>query len=503
MKKLLWLTVGGLVMTMVLVVVQWQTSRRSRAMLERTLALERVARQTESIETNMMQMSDSMRGFLLDPTRREEWDQKLKADEALVAAVKAVQQSTQDAKLLELVSAIGKLDEERLNPTENKVLELTTKDRKAAVRAYFDEYLPIRKEQMQLVDALRQAATDTSNEFARTETSDLDRRTAWILWFCGGAIAIGAIGVAWSAWATLRLQNRMKRTADALGAGADEVFNAARQLSESAQALSRESSTQAASLEETSASMTEITAMTTTNAQHASDATRLMQDVQQRVTDTNTALAAMVTSMHEIKESSDKMSRIMRTVDEISFQTNILALNAAVEAARAGEAGLGFAVVAEEVRRLAQRSAEASRDTAGLIELSIATTSQGATRLEAVGTAIQAIDSGVRQTQSLIASVTTASREQADGTTQVTQTVQHMETGTQQVAAIAEANAASSEELQAQAEATQALVGELQELVGLRRARERADDDAMSPPAVIASTRAVRAERRPVRARVA
>ena len=127
--------------------------------------------------------------------------------------------------------------------------------------------------------------------------------------------------------------------------------------------LSRGATEQAASLEETSASMEEMASMTRRNAENAAQATRLVSDVAQQVTESNGALGEMVMSMAAIKESSNKVAKIIKTIDEIAFQTNILALNAAVEAARAGEAGMGFAVVADEVRSLAQRSAQAAGDT--------------------------------------------------------------------------------------------------------------------------------------------
>ena len=133
----------------------------------------------------------------------------------------------------------------------------------------------------------------------------------------------------------------------------------------SAQSIAQGASEQAASLEETSASLEEMASMTRRNADHAAQAASLVTGVARQVDDSNAAFSGMVASMSAIRESSDKVSRIIKTIDEIAFQTNILALNAAVEAARAGEAGMGFAVVADEVRTLAQRSARAAKDTEG------------------------------------------------------------------------------------------------------------------------------------------
>ena len=137
-------------------------------------------------------------------------------------------------------------------------------------------------------------------------------------------------------------------------------------MSDIAQALSKGATEQAASLEETSASMEEMAAMTRANAESTRQATALMVEVSDQVASSDKVLIEMLASMTDIAESSQRVSKIIKTIDEIAFQTNILALNAAVEAARAGDAGMGFAVVAEEVRSLAQRSATAARDTARL-----------------------------------------------------------------------------------------------------------------------------------------
>jgi methyl-accepting chemotaxis protein/methyl-accepting chemotaxis protein-1 (serine sensor receptor) len=176
----------------------------------------------------------------------------------------------------------------------------------------------------------------------------------------------------------------------------------------------------------------------------------------------------MVTSMTAIKESSDKVARIIKTIDEIAFQTNILALNAAVEAARAGEAGMGFAVVADEVRGLAQRSAQAAHDTAKLIEESITNVNQGHTRVGEVSGAMDAIAESASFVRNLIDQVSVASRQQAQGVEQVAQAIAQMEKVTQTTAATAEESAAASEELSAQAETAKEIVRSLESLAGGR-----------------------------------
>lgn len=294
------------------------------------------------------------------------------------------------------------------------------------------------------------------------------------------AVAIGA-RVKWITWLVLLLSvalgsgvlfffvrslNRALREAVAeLSEGAGQVASASAQVASSSQALAQGSSEQAASLEETSASSEEITSMTRKNAENSATAAGLMTDVDHRVTEGNQTLEQMVQSMQEITGSSDKISKIIKVIDEIAFQTNILALNAAVEAARAGEAGMGFAVVADEVRSLAQRSAQAAKDTAALIEESIAKSNQGSTRLQRVAEVIRAITASTVKVKTLVDEVNLGSQEQARGIEQISKAIAQMDQVTQNTAASAEQSASASQELSAQAEAMKHAVRKLSQLV--------------------------------------
>ena len=199
----------------------------------------------------------------------------------------------------------------------------------------------------------------------KAEAAAANARNRWMT-FALIALALGMGGLV--LFVVRGISRALGQVAGEFSEGAEQVASAASQVSSSSQQLAQGASEQAASLEETSASSEEINSMTRKNTENAGTAAQLMANTAQQVEDANRRLDQMVASMKDINASSDKISKIIKVIDEIAFQTNILALNAAVEAARAGEAGMGFAVVADEVRNLAQRCAQAAKDTAGLIE---------------------------------------------------------------------------------------------------------------------------------------
>jgi methyl-accepting chemotaxis protein len=273
-----------------------------------------------------------------------------------------------------------------------------------------------------------------------------------------------------------------------LTAGAGQVASAAEQLSGASQSMSQDANSQAAALEETSASMEEMASMTRQNADHSHQGAELMGEVDRHVTASEGVLHAMIASMQGIQESTSKVSRIIKTVDEIAFQTNILALNAAVEAARAGEAGMGFAVVADEVRNLAQRALQAAKDTSVLIEAAISNAREGDERVREVSMVITAISGSVGQAKRLVDEVSSASRQQTQGIDQVSKAILELEQLTQRTAANSEESAAASEELSSQAELTMNVVARLNALVGARansaasQGKGRPEDPLVVPP---------------------
>ena len=291
--------------------------------------------------------------------------------------------------------------------------------------------------------------------------------------------------------AILRVLNDISSS---LNAGSRQTTAAAGQVSASSQSLAEGSTEQAASLEETSASLEEISGMTKRNAENAQRAKELAGNARQAADTGVTDMNAMKTAMGEIKASSDDIAKIIKTIDEIAFQTNILALNAAVEAARAGEAGAGFAVVADEVRSLAQRATNAAKETAGKIEGAITKTGQGVQISNKVAASLEEIATRARQVDELVVEIATASTEQNQGIVQVSQAITQMDQVTQSNAANAEESASAAEELNAQAHAMEDVVRELLKLSGNSKAANATEaKPAIEQPSLFHSSTATKA----------
>jgi len=279
-------------------------------------------------------------------------------------------------------------------------------------------------------------------------------------------LAIGLAVVGSIAFVVRGIAIQLRTIASNLSDGASQIASGSGQVSSSSQTLAEGASQQAASLEETSASAEEVSAMTRQNASNTGQVAQLMTTVDHRVADGNSTLALMIASMRQISASSGKISKIIKVIDEIAFQTNILALNAAVEAARAGEAGMGFAVVADEVRNLAQRSAQAAKDTAALIEESIATSNEGSIQLQKVADVVGSITEAASKVKVLVDEVNIGSQEQANGIEEIARSLTEIDKVTQGNAAAAEESASASEQMSAQAQSLAQIVDELRAMVG-------------------------------------
>ena len=278
---------------------------------------------------------------------------------------------------------------------------------------------------------------------------------------------------------TLPLEEAIKGLATA----SEQVSSASSEVSSSSQTLAEGSSMQAASIQETSSSLEEIAAQTKQNSENANQANRSMKETSEIVDSGVESMKRMVSAINTIMESSNETSKIVKTIDEIAFQTNLLALNAAVEAARAGEAGKGFAVVAEEVRNLAQRSAEAARNTSELIEQSQVNAKNGVEVADEVAGQLISINDSSEAIETLIAEIAAASHEQTQGINQVSNSMSEMDK-------VVQSNAANSEETASAAKELSSLGAELEQMVkGLRvlvgngsRAKEKLQIQQASKP---------------------
>ena len=247
--------------------------------------------------------------------------------------------------------------------------------------------------------------------------------------------------------------------------GSTQVESSANQVAATGQSLAQGSTEQAASLEETAAALEEVSSMTKHNAENANQASTLATTVEELSKQGSDAVTQMMQSISDISIASIETSQIIKNIDEIAFQTNLLALNAAVEAARAGDAGKGFAVVAEEVRNLAQRSAQAAKDTASKIKKSKELAEKGETVSKVVEKKLQDIRNSACKSSELVREISAASNEQAKGVEEVNTAVSQLDQVTQSNAAAAEESAASAEELLSQSKTIQDIVNELSAII--------------------------------------
>jgi methyl-accepting chemotaxis protein len=297
----------------------------------------------------------------------------------------------------------------------------------------------------------------------QTRTSEEQKQAEWMVLIVS---TVGVLAAFVFAFVIIRNVTRpIARVATALAEDSDRTASAAMQMLKASQGMADGSSQQAASLEETSSSLEEMASMTKRNAEAAHAAKALADEARQTADLGANDMETMKSAMGAIKASSAEISKIIKTIDEIAFQTNILALNAAVEAARAGEAGLGFAVVADEVRNLAQRSAQAARETADKISDSGAKSEQGVRISEKMASNLAGIVEKTRRLNEMIAEIAQASNEQSQGIAQINNAVSHMDKVTQGNASLAEETASSSEELRIQAEQVKQAVAELMRMV--------------------------------------
>jgi len=239
-----------------------------------------------------------------------------------------------------------------------------------------------------------------------------------------------------------------------------QVSTGAKQVADGAQSLAQGSTQQAASVQELSSSIADIANKTKENAEIANKTSSLSNTIRQSAEKGSHQMDDMISAVQEINDASQSISKIIKTIDDIAFQTNILALNAAVEAARAGQHGKGFAVVAEEVRNLASKSAEAAKDTGDMIQNSMEKAELGSQIAGETASSLKEIVSGISESSAMIAEIARSSEEQSGAISQVNIGIDQVAQVVQQNSATAEQSAAASEQMSSQSSILEELISQ-------------------------------------------
>lgn len=459
------LTLAPLLLTAVVVILLTRASLRSNA--QDLIAARRVKELTVSALALLLTQDDASKELLIDMQSIEASQRKIAAYDQGRKTFDQMRTLTRSARLTALIAELEVLDDKKLRAIDTHVLEVMGEGKAEEARTiYFKEYGPVRAQ----FEATLRKLGDEAEAIAVAEAKRMDDRNTSALRDISTALASGLMFVGLIMLAVTRHVNRcLRETTSLLEREAATTSKSIKVLSVTSNSLARGAGEVANALNNTGDSMKSVFGMTRHNAQTAAEANELTKQARSAAEKGTRDMEAMSTALGEIKRSSNGISTIIKTINEIAFQTNILALNAAVEAARAGEAGLGFAVVAEEVRSLAQRSAKAASETSDRIQDSIQKSERGFDLGIGITQSFSDIAKQTSQIDELVATIASSSRTQSDQISEVNTAVEKMDMATQKNALAAEQSATASTELSGQVSTLLSAVDTLGSLIEGRR----------------------------------
>ncbi len=395
--------------------------------------------------------------------------------------------TTQDANLRQIqnIRAAADAYKRQLEKFGNQLMELQSMAQRRLVVAN------------ELLGQARTLAAAGTDDLVKMADSSVCHLLATSKLMIGGLVLSTMLGVLLACIITRGITRPVNRIIADLTSGADQLAAAAEQVASASQQAAEGATEQASSLEETSSALEEMASMSKTNADNAEKANELMNQTTSVVSQSQTVMHQTSDAMARVNDASAKIANIIKVIEEIAFQTNLLALNAAVEAARAGEHGKGFAVVADEVRNLAQRSAQAANETAQLISDTIERVKKGTELNIELEQSFAKVNDSAGQVAGLVDQIANASKDQARGVDQINSAMAQMDKVIQSSAAGAEESASASEELSSQAQVLRQTVDQLAVLVGRNQSghlaapqafKKTGRNSAVNPPAHTAST---------------